>query len=516
MPKQVKNTNGHSRLSPLEFIRMVKNDQTTLSRAALISSLTGELPPINIEKECRYKHTLTMDDYQRLYDREGVATRVVSIYPEESWQTPPDIYETEDMKKTTAFEVALEEMKNNLNIFTHLQTADEISGVSEYGVVLLGFDDGNPLSTAVFSYRSNGRIDTRFKNRKLLYLRAIPQRHAAIRTFETNPASPRYGLPNSYSIGLISPDSLAGQQIPEGLPDNLKDQEVHWTRVLHLADNRKGSDVWGVPRLQPVFNRIFDLQKVLGGNGQGFWQGGFPGISIENMPGISEELEWDKESTKDEVEKYLLGLQRYLALENLTARPLSVQVADPKASFEMHLRCISMAIGVPLRVFMGSEEAKLASSQDMRTWNKRLSKRQQFYIDPFIIRPFLERMFIVGALPRPKNLIIKWPDLNAPTENDRATTAQKITESLVKYVSGNVFLILPPREYLVDVIGFPLVKVEAILKSAGVQKMMSMLDKMAKAATAPPQTTGGGAVQKKKSQAKTKKAPVDSGAGQSA
>lgn len=505
--------NGHAARNPVRN-RMGSlitiNDNTTLSRASILQLLQGGvLPDLNINAECRYPESIQTQDYQHMYERQGVATRVVSIYPEESWQMEPDIYETEDLADETAFEKAWEAMKEELNILPILQTADEISGIGEFGVMLLGFDDGLDPKEPVPGVRDNGTVDKRTRDVKLLSVRPLSQTYVRITRVEQDVTSPRFGLPTEYQLifadmtSTIQQDSTSQTVVPVAS----RTVDVHWSRVLHIADNRKDSIILGVPRMRPVFNRIIDIRKILGANGQGNWQGGFPGLSIETQPNI-EAPEFDKEGTKQEVQKYLDSQQRALFLEGLTARSLSVQIADPTPHYETHLADICVTIGCPMRVFKGTEEAKLASSQDMRTWNKRLFRRQNTYISPFILNPFFERMFLVGALPRPKKLYIKWPDLNAPTENDKATNAQKITDSLFKYVTGNLSTVLPPKEYFVRVLGYSQPVADQIIKELGPK--INGLDALLKVATTIPKAAPAGG---KKPAKKTKKQGASAGAG---
>jgi hypothetical protein len=490
---------------PFRLADLVMNDQSTISRLALLQLMQGELPPLEIDKECRYKRILGIDDFQMLYDRMGICTRAVAIYPEESWKMSPDIYETEDLDDITVFEKQWTDMDEELHVLTNLATADEVSGIGHFGLVLLGFDDNLELNKPVAGLKADGTRDNRTKNLKLLYMRPVSQTYARISKFETDPKNPRYGQPTEYSIGFVNPTLISSDQ-PN--PPQTK-TAVHWTRVLHIADNRKDSNVFGVPRLRPVFNDGFNIQKVLGANGQGYWQGGFPGLSIETQAGI-EAPDFDKEATKKDVWSFLNSQQRALFLEGLTARSLAPQVADPKSHFDTHLEALCICIGVPMRVFKGSEEGKMASTQDARNWNARVARRQTRYINPYILKEFFNRMFLVGALTRPQTLIIKWPDLNAPTEQDRATTASKITDALVKYLTGNVHVVMPPKEYLTIVLGYPVPLVEAVIKAAGA-KLKSTLDKMVKANLTVP-TPGSGAPgqpSQKKKLMKTKKSKAN-------
>jgi len=133
---------------------------------------------------------------------------------------------------------------------------------------------------------------------------------------------------------------------------------------------------------------------------------------------------------------------------------------------ESNMRNIAISLGIPYRIFLGTEEAKLASAQDVRTWNKRVSERQENYVVPFVIRPFIDRMIIFGVLSEPKEYAVDWPDLNAPTDEDKANVAKLLTEAFSKYVAGGVDNLIPPMEYFKTVIGMTQEEVDAIEKAA--------------------------------------------------
>ena len=58
-------------------------------------------------------------------------------------------------------------------------------------------------------------------------------------------------------------------------------ETIHWQRILHLADNRIESNIYGEPRLTPVLNRVLDLHKILGVSAETFWLGAFGVIAFE-------------------------------------------------------------------------------------------------------------------------------------------------------------------------------------------------------------------------------------------
>lgn len=424
-------------------VGMIRNEMS-LTRRSLLTKLLDTRRDIN--DECGYPVEITPSQYRILYDREGIATRVVKVYPEESWAMDPEVYETEDPDETE-FEKAWKEVRDRLNIWHYMERADELSGIGRFGVILLGFDDGQDLNQEVQG-----------DNLTLQYLRVFDESVVDIKSIDTDQTSPRYSLPTMYSIDFQDTTSSTTVSTSRTL-------DVHHSRIIHIADNKDVSEVYGVPRMQILFNRLYDLRKILGGSGEMFWKGAFPGYSVEVMPEMTG-ASLDTESLRQTMTDYMDGLQRYVAVEGVNVKSLTPQVADPSNHVNTQLKAIALALGIPQRILFGSEEAKLSSSQDMMTWNKRLKRRQEKYLSPMMIRPFVDRLIQYGALPEPAEYTVAWPDLNAPTDQDKAEVAKTLTEAMSKYVAGDVEMLIPPAEFLTHVVKLDQEVVETIMDAA--------------------------------------------------
>jgi hypothetical protein len=243
---------------------------------------------------------------------------------------------------------------------------------------------------------------------------------------------------------------------------------VHWTRITHLADNRKTSEVLGTPRMEPVWNRLYDLRKVLGGSGEMYWRGGFPGVSLETQPGL-ENAELDEEKTRRMMFDYMNGLQRYLALTGMSAKSLAPQISDPTPSFEVQVKAMCITLGVPYRVFMGIEEGVVSGDQATKAWDGRLANRQCRYVTPMVIDPVIQRLIDFGILrptAEPQGWTVEWPDLTAPSDKDKAEVAKARTEAFAKYVGGGVDGLIPPLEFLTIICGLDDDVAQSIIEAA--------------------------------------------------
>ena len=415
---------------------------------------------LNLEKdinyECGYPETITITDYKAMYDREGLGTRVVNLLPDESWAMLPEIEENKDVEETE-FEKVWKDLDKKRHLFHYLHRVDVLSGIGRFGLLLLGLNDGKELSEPVEGIDLRTGEKTGNKNHELLYLRPFDESVVTIKTKEADVSSPRFGKPVSYSVDFEDSTSETTSK---------QTKIVHWTRVLHVFDNRAVSEVYGIPRMKPVYNRLLDLRKIVAGSGEMFWKGAFPGYALKVDPTIT--LTDDQKTIiREEMKDYQDGLQRYLAIGGVEIQELTPQVSDPKPHIESQMRYIAITLGIPFRIFQGSEAAHLASDQDITTWNKRIAKRQEGYLSPMLVRLLIDRLIIFGVMPDiDEEYFIMWPDLNIPGEKEAAEISAKKTEAYAKYVAGSVDELIPPKEYFTMIMGMSDEDAEAIIKAS--------------------------------------------------
>jgi hypothetical protein len=422
----------------------------SLMRQDLVRLLNPD-PRRNIGEECGYPDAITPQIYRQFYDRMGSARKVVHILPEESWKMDPEVYETED-GDNTEFEDAVKKLDSRLNLFAFLERIDIISGIGRFGVLLLGFDDGKELREPVEGMEEEikrslleGEPPKGVAQLSLMYIRALDESSVTVDRREHDKNNPRYGQPIQYTMTLKEPGMSGGGQVTESSQTLV----VHWTRIIHVADNRLESEVVGTPRMQPVYDRLYDKVKIYGASGEGYWRGAFPGISFETMPGLgANNVIMDETKLKRQLRDYANGLQRYLAIVGVTAKSLAPQVVDPTKQLEAVDMEICITLGIPTRIWRGSERGELSSSQDKQSWNERLKRRQEKYLTPYIVRVTFDRLICAGVLPEPSEYFVSWPDLNTVTDLEKADVALKRTQAMAAYVAGDVQVICPPTEYL--------------------------------------------------------------------
>jgi len=432
----------------------------SLTRADLMNKLLDPRRDINLE--CGYPATLGMTEYKLMYDREGIATRVVNIFPEESWTEDPEIIENEE-SDDTEFEKVWKELEKERKIYSYMLKIDRLSGIGRFGILLLGLNDGKELNEAVEGIDDKGEKSGNAKL-KLLYLRVFDESLVKVKTIEKDATNPRFGQPTSYTITFETVSTNRSED-GQSVQTTSMEQMVHWSRVIHMADNRENSEIYGVPRMQTLYNRLYDIRKIVGGSGEMFWKGGFPGYSFEMDPQARPMTTDEETALTTTLANWMNGLQRYITTQGIKVNSLEPQVADPKAHTDVQLEIIAIALGVPKRIFMGAEQAKLASTQDTISWNKRIAKRQKKYVSPYVIRPVIDRLIVFGVLPEVKEYDIEWSDLDTPSDMDKAEVLAKKMEAYAKYVGGGVDALIPEEIFFKMIVGLDADQIEEIMKA---------------------------------------------------
>jgi len=444
----------------------------------------------DIDTEAGYLPIISVAAYGQMYDREGLGQRVVHLWSDECWLATPTFRETERDKETT-WETNWKAWDRKTRFVRSLYTLDQISGVGHFGAMFLGLSDKLSPDQPVKGWE-RGEPESPGRELQLLFTRCFDERSVTIDKFDTDPMSPRFGMPSYYRFNLNTTNPLADAVEPNK-PNHVT---VHWSRVIHYADNCRSSPIYGVPRQRPVFNYLLNVRKIAAGSPEMMWKGGCPGLSFELMPELltsGQSVQIDKEALREEMQRFSDGLQRYVAVEGVTTKTLPVQVADPGPHIDQQLRLISITMDVPKRLLEGSERGELSSEQDGDNWKMRVQRQREMYRVPDLVEPAIERLMLLGVVPQLEDLIIGWGTEKSLTPEKRADIAEKLTRAMGAYVAQDVSLLVPPEIWLREVCGIEEEVVDAISDE---QDNWLMLEEAHDAAANTPEGTasdGGGA-----------------------
>ena len=397
---------------------------------------------------------ITYSDYYTKYRRQDIASRIIEKPVDSSWRMLPIVSAAGD--DNDKFREAWEELESELKIYSTLIRADTVSRIGRYGALVLGFNDqaeflSEPVERAT----------------ELLYLQPFSEENAQIKTYVQNKNDPRYGLPETYSLKTAAfyGDSSAVAT------------EVHHSRVIHIAENLLEGEMYALPPLERVYNRLLNLELIVGGSAEMFWQGAFPGLAFSASKD-TDISELDTDALNEEIQKYVHQMERYMKLQGLDITNLAPAVADPTAHVDVQLKMISIATNIPKRILEGSERGELSSSQDTEAWDAFCNSRRNSFCEPVILRPLIDRLVDVGVLDEPKDgVAVEWPDLSTPSDKDRAEIGRIRSEALSKYLTNpDAQMVLPFEQFLLEIMEIPDEKVDRIIDAMEDNLMSMQLD----------------------------------------
>jgi hypothetical protein len=360
-----------------------------------------------------YKRRLYPADFRQRFNRGAVAARIIEAKPQATWRGGGVIIEDETPDVETKFEAAFEALDRRLNIWQRWQQTDILAGMGHYAILLIGAP--GKLESPLTKVKGPDQI---------LYLQPYSEADAPVATWDNDPESPRFGLPVTYSLTRPNPSTLA-PLITNAQQGNNRTagKQVHYSRVIHIADGLLDDRINGIPRLERCWNNLDDLDKVTGGGAEAFWRRADAGLQVDVDPEM--ELEPDEEQGLDEeIDEYLHDLRRVIRTRGVKMTPLTSQVAGIKDPIEGIMSQISAGTGIPQRILMGSERGQLASTQDDDNWTARISDRRRDYAGPTVTNPTIDRLIEIGALPKPKDdYAPRWPEIDNLDDVQKATVA---------------------------------------------------------------------------------------------
>ena len=369
----------------------------------------------NIYQALGYKLNLFYPDFLAQYTRQDMAKAIIDRPVKATWQGQLELVESQKAKKTP-FEQAWYDLNKRLSLRSLLSRVDRLTGIGRYGVLVFGTDD---VKNNEGWLRPIGNV------KNLLYVKPFGEDSAKIDSFDSDPSSPRYGMPLVYSVQVSDVASSSSSTV-----------RIHYSRVIHITDDNLESEIYGTPRLEAVFNRLQDIEKLVGGDAEMFWKGARPGYQGMIDPNFTMD-ETTKKDLKEQIDEYDHNLRRILVNEGVDLKALDQQIADPSKHLDVQLTCISAVTGIPKRILSGSERGELASTQDAGEWKTYVQSRREDHAEPHIIRPFVERLIELKLLPKPQvDYMVDWLDLFSISEKERVAIGQLRAEAIRAYTTN--------------------------------------------------------------------------------
>lgn len=376
-------------------------------RAALAAAMGKTFGGLrDVAKVLGYKNSIGIEDYRLRFRRNPIASRVVRALPQATWRGGGEIIEDDTTPTMTPFETQWDELATRLRLWRIFWKADVLSGLNRHGGILIG---------------APGRLDSELDGdgdpNDVVYFKAYADDVLLVNTLEDNTENERFGLPRTYKLKPPKEQKIVSLGNFE--------REVHWSRVIHVCDELE-DDLYAAPRLECVWDRLDDLDKVTGGGAEAFWLRAHQGMQVD----VDKEIELDpeKENALDkEVDEYLHAISRVMRTRGTKVTTLGSDTADFKNPVAAIIAQICSGSGIPQRILMGSERGELASTQDRDNWFDQVADRRSQFAHPNEIKQLTDRLITYNFLKEPAKYDTRWSQLKGMDEGQKADLAIKIT-----------------------------------------------------------------------------------------
>ena len=398
-----------------------------------------------------YPKKLRYTDYWGRYLRQDMAKAIIDRPVKASWKGNIEVIENIKEDKT-GFEQAWLEIYERLKLKSIFIRADKLTGIGRYSVIFLGLNDVQSLEALKNPVRKG-------KNLRLLYVKPISEKNAAIAEFDKNPTSERFGLPLTYRV-----ETTDGESSNTFL--------VHYTRIVHLVEDIGENEVFGTPRLQAVYNRLIDLEKLVGGDAEMFWRGARPGYTGTVDPDYQMSTAAYND-LQDQIKEFENNLRRILVNQGVTYKALDQQIADPSGHVDVQVQLISAVTNIPKRILIGSERGELSSAQDKQEYITFVTSRREEQNEPMIIRPFIDKCIEIGLVPAPKETYkVIWDKLFSLSDAEKVDMGQKRAEALRDYTTNLIAQEIIPVDIFAEYfLAFDNIQVEEMMSKINAEQI---------------------------------------------
>jgi hypothetical protein len=400
----------------------------------------------DIYKALGWKKQIAYGDYEEMFRRHEVANAAIALPVTYCWETFPTIEESD--QTDTPFETACDELVKRLALQRVFSRLDTLSSLGRYAVLLLGFNDDQ----ADFEQPVE-------KAEKLIFVTPYPEGSVTITSTIKDKKDPRFGQPEIFTV-TVGPTNATTQI------------KVHHSRVLYVAQDCLTNPLEGTPQLEVIYNRLYDLEKTVGGDAEAYWRSVFAGIVVT----LDKDYEWgatEKQDFEDAISMFVHDMKRFITLLGAEANPIPQQIADPKEHFEMLLAMVAIGKRIPKRLLMGSELGELASSMDYVRWLRQVQSRREQFCETDIIRPFFDKLIQVGVLKRSesatKRYNVKWTDLLTPSDKDKAEVGEILSRAVAAYLNAGADSLIPIEVFAEKWLGRPTEEVEQMIETMNQQ-----------------------------------------------
>jgi uncharacterized protein len=368
----------------------------------------------NHYRDFGFPKTLDFNAFHAIYSRNGIAAAGVDKTKAKTWQDNPAIWESENPDETP-MEAELRQWADDLRLWQRLADADRRSMVGEYAGVILRLADSKRFQEPV------DRVPGGLAG--LVEIIPVWQGQLRVSSWSTDEQSPDYGKPTMFQFNeaQVDPDVTRTRSF-----------DVHPDRVIVWSAD---GTVHGTSLLEPGYNDLLTMEKIVGAGGEGFWKTAKGGLALQvdkeaRLQDMADAMgvpaDQVAQAMDDQIAAFNKGFDKLLMLQGMEAKALPITLPDPDPFFNVALQGFAASVGIPLKVLVGNQTGERASTEDARDWAQHCMGRRVNVVRPNIMG-MINRLERFRILPE-RDWHLHWTDLTESSVAEKVERAGKMAD----------------------------------------------------------------------------------------
>lgn len=366
-----------------------------------------------------WPETVTFDFLYRMYTRNGLAAAAADRLSLRTWKTLPEFWESENPEESEK-ELDLRQRLEDIRGWQALIETDLRAFVGGYSGAILRLADNKKFNEPV--EKVGGGVDG------LVEIVPAWAGQIAVKRWDENTESATYGRPLMYEF---RESEVPSANKSTGAPQN-RNFEVHPDRLLLWSAD---GTIFPHSNLEPGYNSLIDVEKIVGAGGEGFWK------NAKNAPVLTAENNFDpvtmaaalgttpdmiKDAMSERVQDYQMGFDKMLMLQGIKAETLGITLPQPNEFFMMAANMFAASVSMPVRVLIGNQTGERASTEDQIDFNQTCMSRRERVVLP-MLRELLNRLEKWGIIAE-KDWVIHWDSLLDSSPSEKMIRAKSMAE----------------------------------------------------------------------------------------
>lgn len=358
----------------------------------------------NVFLDFGYPMSLKFSNFWNMYRRFGVAKNVVELPVDTGWMTPPTIEGTEQ------FNNELERLNDRINLWVRMKGLDTRQRVGRYAGMFMRVRDGKTPDQPL-----EGKL-----NGESALMEMMPLYESQLEVVESDddPNSETFGQP----VMLQYSQSIVGSRNEEAR----NTINIHASRIVFAAEGADNGWIYGIPSLEPVYNSLMDLRKIIGGGGEGFYKNASQNIVFDLKDGASAVSYKDKlDQFNEQYDDFSRNrFRRAMWTPGMEATTLDSTLVQPKQFFDIALNDVAAGSQIPATILIGQQTGRLASEEDSRHFLSVVQSRRENFMTE-MTRDVIDWCITFGILPS-SEYDVEWDDLLARSDSEKLDNADKM------------------------------------------------------------------------------------------